>query len=417
MTRITVPVRTLYGLADASCGIVLAVSVSACLCFLSCASERTATEPGPAIPSGPSFYLEIVPEDGVFIQDSVHCVVAEGPFSIPWRVVRDSTVGAAEVKVTAVGRSAVVGEDFDDHAVTTWFRDGERSCDRSGYPYISFPGGVLIRDDDRPEPDEQFVITLSDPSAGYHVDPARGSITVTIIDDDQPQSPVPTFLFPVDEGDSWAYRVITYSWPWSSASDQVSRVRGTRSFKGKAYARWSGWGEVRFFRQEGAGVFLVPGDRNQDPPAEQDTLAFDRWQHLPWHPFDASSAVPLAAEAFADSVCEGWDPLYGCWGYSMLAEGVADHGWSTIAVPAGVFRRARRVSFHTRMEGPGKASPYYLDDADFTWYIADSVGIVCELESRDYAYGGGIYGFYNGRRFLTGFTARGRSGLPRPRQP
>ena len=60
---------------------------------------------------------------------------------------------------------------------------------------------------------------------------------MTIIDDDQPQSPVPVFLFPLDEGDSWAYRVVSHGWltggwPWSGVADQVSRLGGARIFKG-----------------------------------------------------------------------------------------------------------------------------------------------------------------------------------------
>ena len=403
-------------LPSVSRGVVSAACVSACLFSVACAPERKTTEPGPTIPSGPRFYLEIVPEDGVFIQDSVHCVVAEGPFSVPWRVMRDSTAGTAEVQVTEIGRSAVADEDFELVTDPVRFGDGEHAADRSSFPYIQ-GGGMMIQDDDRPEPDEQFLITLVDPSSGYHVDPVRGSITVTIIDDDQPQSPVPVFLFPLDEGDSWAYRVVSHGWetgdgPWSGVADQVSGLGGARIFKGKEYARWSGWEDVRFFRQEGAGVFLVPGDQNQDPPAEQDTLAFGRWQHLPWHLFDASAAVPLAAEGLADTVC--WHPQYGGEECSTLSEGAADHGWSAIAVPAGIFRRVRRVSFHTRKELGG---PAYSDGAEFTWYIADSVGIVCELDHREADHGGGSYTSYLERKFLTGFAAPGRPGLPCPRQP
>lgn len=387
-----------------------------------CSGDDKPTPPPQPPPNGPKFHLEIVPEDGVFIEDSVHCVVAEGPFSVPWQVLRDSTAGDAEVVVKTVGGAAVAGNDFDGLEFTVHFADGKRSCDRAPWPYFFEPGGVTIRDDDRPEPDEQFVITLVEPSPGYRVDPARGSVTVTIIDDDQPQAPLPVFLFPLEEGDVWAYREVHYGWNrqgtilWSEARDGGRQVDGARIFKGEEYARRSGGEDACFFRQEGTDVFLVPGDVEQDPPAEGDTLAFGRWQHLPWHLFDASATVPLAVEGIADTVCVREVPPWGCTDERSLSEGVADHGWSAIAVPAGIFRRVRRVSFHSRTEKPG-GNFQYVDGAEFTWYIADSVGIVCELAYHEYAHGGGVYGSYNDRRFLTAFTAPGHPVLRHPRQP
>lgn len=212
--------------------------------------------------------------------------------------------------------------------------------------------------------------------------------------DSRPEPATGTLQFPLAVGTRWEFSVDS---SWRSDNISSSRVDATERWeitrdvcwKGASYAELSVDGRPwLLLRQEGARVGGVEvGDTSL-----VGMLASARRRSLPWLLADFT-ATPGAGwtAVVADTV---WLPAHWCCRESLDVRVEAEAPLA-LGSPAGAF----------------------IDGAELTWYIADSVGIVCELNHRDYAYGGGVYGSPTRKRFLTRFAAPSHPGAPIPQRP
>lgn len=128
-------------------------------------------------PAGTSPNLfEALPTIGFAAPLSVR--VGEGVGEVKVTLVRRGTThGTAAVDVTAIGASAVAGEDFEPVTRTVTFPDGKSEI----------VVAVRVLDDSRHEPSESFGIELSAPREAS-LDAAASTVEV-VIDDDDPEPP------------------------------------------------------------------------------------------------------------------------------------------------------------------------------------------------------------------------------------
>ncbi len=346
--------------------------------------------PQPPAPSGSRLFLEIGPGGAVYRQDSTHCVVAEGSgafgrgWEVYWKVRRNVTEGKAGFRVRTRAGTASEGSDFYAHDIPLEFSPGQAE-------FWSFewgcPLGTTVQNDTIPEPDEQFTLVLESTTPDIGVDPRHSTITVTIVDDDDPRVDHSSFDWPVDTGLSWTYwklRQTSYNEDnhlRCSSDTSDTRVIGDETYGDRSYhvleSSDGGWPFA--VTMEGAKAWMIPPFHPDYPPPASDTIAVKVWETYPRLLFDGSQPESPCVSSFADELrSTSWVPGIQAWHDHAQCEGL-----TVVATPAGVFHHVIRV--HYAAGRTDIAIVGYQDSGvEIEYYIADSVGVVAMIAGFNY---------------------------------
>jgi hypothetical protein len=131
-----------------------------------------------------------------------------------------SWTGAVSVTLTPSPDSALDGDDFDSDPVTVQWTDGDTDWKEVRIPIVN---------DSTNEPQEQFTLTLSNPTGGAVIGP-RSTGTATIFDDDAVE-------LPNDGGGGGGGSLGLGSLLWLALLRWVRPRRGVHTFKSRIESR------------------------------------------------------------------------------------------------------------------------------------------------------------------------------------
>jgi hypothetical protein len=279
--------------------------------------------------------------------------------------VERSVIGdSASVTIATEDETAIAGQDY--YSLQRRLGFGPQDTSRT----VS----VRIRSDGEMEDQETFRLVLRDPSDGYQI--PDSSLTI-VLHDDEPRAPTTPIHCPMEVGDRWYYELARW-WSWDGGYGSGSSTReiwvhsevqiGDHTLK-MFRATPRDTVDAVYLAQEGQDFLFV------EPSTLSDSSIAPT---LPWR-----VASFLEGPGIVDTLFSTDDPD----AYSQTVWTVENRGRSTVQVPAGIFFDVHVVSIAFRTDWRWTLGHY--DEGSYTFYIADSVGLVRQAEYHSAYFGPG----------------------------